>query len=447
MTDPVVKPRAYKRYLLLVLMLLLAFNYTDRLALGLVLQNIKVDFHASDTELGFLSGIAFAFFYSVMGFPIAYWADRGNRVTIISLTAALWSLMVVFTGRAANFTQLLLVRVGSAVGESGLMPPANSLIPDYFDRAERPRAVAIYMLGGSLSNVFGYFIAGWLNQIYGWRLMFMILGAPGIVLAAVTALTLREPRRTTKKRAAATGPAVSAPVETPLARPTIKQVWATLWRCTTFRHLLFCFSVVSFFGYGIAQWVPAFFIRSFGLKSGELGTWLALIYGLGGALGMYLGGTLASRRAAKNESAQLKALAVVVSCFGVLSAFVYLSTNVYVAFGLLGLGYIAFATAYGPLFATVQTLVPQNMRAMSIAVIYFFANLIGLGLGPLMAGALSDALRPILGGESLRYALLALCPGYIWAGWHLALASRSVSRDLETIIPDSGRPAQSGIPG
>ncbi len=290
----------YKHYLLAVLMVILAFNYVDRLALGLVLQDIKLEFHASDTKLGFLSGLAFALFYSVMGIPIARWADRGNRVTIISLTAALWSVMVVLCGRAGSFFQLLFARIGVAVGEAGFMPPANSLIPDYFDRAERPRAVAIYMLGGALSNLIGYFLAGWLNELYGWRSMFVMLGLPGLALAGLAGLTLREPRvrRTT----------------TPPAQPAFQEICITLWSCTTFRHLLFCFSVVSFFGYGIAQWLPAFFFRSFGLKSGELGTWLAAIYGLGGAVGMYLGGALASRYAAHNERVQLKAMAIVEAC-------------------------------------------------------------------------------------------------------------------------------------
>jgi MFS family permease len=429
---------SYKHYLLIVLMVILTFNYMDRLALGLVLQDIKVDFHVSDTQLGFLSGMAFALFYSVMGIPIARWADRGNRVTIISVTVALWSAMVALCGLTSNFAQLLLARIGVAVGEAGCMPPANSLIPDYFTRAERPRAVGIYMLGTGLSNVIGYFLAGWLNELYGWRVMFMLLGMPGLALAALAWFTLREPRLgnpTTDAvgRLAATAVAVPETASLSLTQTSLKEVCLTLWANITFRHLLFFFSVISFFGYGIAQWLPAFFIRSFGLKTGELGTWFAVIYGLGGMVGMYMGGAWASRRAAHNERLQLRALALVVSCFGVISALAYLSPSSYLAFGFLGLGYLAFATAYGPLFATLQTLAPERMRAMSIALIYLFANLIGLGLGPWAAGALSDALRPRFGEESLRYALLALCPGYLWAGWHLLQASRSVTHDLEAV--------------
>src|SRR5690348_2368150 len=145
----VVKPAAYREYLLLLLMAVLTFNYVDRVALSVVLQDIKVDVHLTDTQLGFLSGLAFAFFYAIMGLPIARWADRGNRVAIIVVTTGLWSVMVALTGRATGFAQLLLARIGVGIGEAGCMPPANSLIPDYFARGERPRAMAVYLLGGS----------------------------------------------------------------------------------------------------------------------------------------------------------------------------------------------------------------------------------------------------------------------------------------------------------
>jgi len=157
------KEAVYKNYLLIILLVIQAFNYVDRQALGLLLQDIKIDLHLSDIELGSLTGIAFALFYSVMGIPIARWADRGNRVTIISITVALWSVMVALCGIASSFMQLLLIRIGVAVGEAGCIPPANSLIADYFARAERPRAFAIYMLGGPMSVVIGFF-SGWLAE-------------------------------------------------------------------------------------------------------------------------------------------------------------------------------------------------------------------------------------------------------------------------------------------
>lgn len=432
---------AYKHYLLTLLLVILAFNYVDRLALGLLLQDIKVDLDLSDTQLGFMSGIAFALFYSVMGIPIARWADRGNRVTIITVTTALWSAAVALCGMAGSFLHLLLIRIGVAVGEAGCIPPAHSLIADYFTRAERPRAAARYMLGLPLSFVIGYFLAGWLNELYGWRMTFVLLGLPGLGLAVLAWLTLTEPRRGGTSGTAASRfavPSLSRPEKpAPLpAEPSLREVCVTLWTNATFRHLLFCFSVLSFFGYGILQWQPAFFIRSYGLQTGELGTWFAVIYGFGGIAGTYWGGELASRRAASNEQLQLKAMSVALAGFAVISAGIYLSRNQYLAFGLLALATVGGNTVTGPLFATIQTLVPPRMRAIAIAALYLFANLIGMGLGPLAAGALSDAFRPWAGEESLRYALLVLCPGYFWCAWHLWRGSRTVTRDLKAVQGD-----------
>jgi len=438
------KETVYKQYLLTVLSVILAFNYVDRLALGIVLQDIKVDLDLSDTQLGFLTGVAFALFYSVMGIPLARWADRGNRVTIIGITTAVWSAAVALCGLAQTFLQLLLIRIGVAVGEAGCIPTAHSLIADNFPRAERPRAVAWYMLGGPSSFVLGYFLAGWLNEFYGWRATFVLLGLPGLGLATLAWFTLREPRRGRPAREAASRfavPSLSEPETLSSAQPSLKEVSLILRATTTFRHLLFSLSVMFFFSYGIGQWTPAFFIRSHGLETGALGTWFTMIYGVGGIVGTYWGGELASRHAAHNERLQLKAVAIVYASFGVISPFIYLLPNHYLAFGVMTVVTVGGTMANGPLFATIQTLVPPRMRAMSIAIIYLFANLIGMGLGPLAAGALSDAVRPWAGEDSLRYALLALCPGYVWGGWHLWRGSRTVTRDLQVAQVDQDRAA------
>ena len=419
-----IKGGAYKNYLLGLLLLILTSNYVDRVALGLLLQDIKVDLRLSDTQLGLLTGIAFAMFYAVMGIPIARWADRGNRVTIISLTAALWSVMVGISGVTTSFAQLLLVRIGVAVGEAGCIPPAQSLISDYFSRAQRPRALAIYMLGAPLSYGIGYFLAGRFNEVFGWRVTFMLLGIPGLALAALAWFTLNEPR---------SGKPVALPSDasafSPVA-PSLKVVFVTLGGNSTFRHLLVCFAAASFFGYGAWQWKPAFFIRSYGLGTVEVGTWFAIIYGVFGILGMYLGGELASRRAGNNERLQLEAIAVAYSAFAAISACMYLSPNAPLAFGLMALGSLGYYVTIGPLFATVQTLVQPRMRAIALATLYLVGNLVGLGLGPLTVGVLSDYLRPSVGEESLRYALLALSPGYLWAAWHSWRASKTIAVDL-----------------
>ena len=210
----------------------------------------------------------------------------------------------------------------------------------------------------------------------------------------------------------------------------MREVCATLWASTTFRHLLLSFSVAAFFASGVLQWLPTFFIRSYGLPTGPLGMWFGLIWGAGGFVGTYCGGVLASRYATNNERLQLQAMAVAYCSFALLSAAIYLSPNHYWAFVCMGLAVTGLATTNGPVIATIQTLVPSRMRATSIAVVYLSSNLIGLGLGPLAVGALSDALRPIVGEESLRYALLAMSPGYVWGAWHLWRASRTVTQDL-----------------
>lgn len=432
------KESTYKKYLLTILLVVLAFNFVDRLALGLVMQDIKADLQLTDTQLGFLTGFAFAVFYSVMGIPIARWADRGNRVTIISVTAALWSIMVALCGAATSFVQLMLIRVGVAVGEAGAIPPAHSLIADHFDRAERPRAMGIYMLGIPLSAFIGYFGAGWLNELFGWRMMFVILGLPGIVLAALAWFTLQEPRN---MRSATADAAKFA--EPP---PSMKEVFVTLWAIPTFRHMLLVFSVLFFFNTGITQWMPTFFIRSHGMQTGELGTWFTLAFGLSGFIGIYGGGALASRFAANNERLQLRIVAIIFLVMLIVRPISFLAPSTFWAFALMVPAALVIYVADGPLFAVVQTLVPDRMRAMSIAVIYLCGNLVGLGLGPLVVGALSDAYRPWAGEESLRYALVTLCPGYLWVIWQLWRASQTVTGDLDAIRVDRAATTREEVP-
>jgi len=429
------KLASYRNYMLVLLLVIQAHNYADRQALGLVLQSIKIDLNLSDTQLGLLTGLPFAAFYSVMGIPIARWADKGNRVAIISLSVALWSLMVALCGKAMNVGQLLLLRAGVGVGEAGCFPPAQSLLPDYFTRSERARATSIYMLGGPLSTLFGLFLAGWLSELYGWRTMFVILGIPGLALALAAALTLREPRL---QRSATSGRGSDSPSQADTASlsaapPKLKEVALTLWSNRSFRYLLYYSSVQYFLVYGIAQFQPAFLMRSFGFKTGELGTWSALVFGLGSLLGVYGGGQLFSRYAAQDEQLQLRVGAAAYCVYALASSIVYLSSSRYVAFALLGVGTLVANLFTAPLFAILQTLVPARMRALSVAGIFLFTNLFGIGLGPLAVGALSDAFRQWVGGESLRYALLTVCPGYLLGAWYLWRASRTITRDLQVV--------------
>jgi MFS transporter, Spinster family, sphingosine-1-phosphate transporter len=442
----------YRNYMLGVLLVVWAFNGVDGFALGLVMQDIKLDLHLTDTQLGLLTGIAFALLYSIMGIPLARWADRGNRVTILSLTALVWSALVALCGLARNLPQLLALRIGVGIGEAGCMPTSQSLISDYFSRAERPRAMAIFFLGDALGVFIGFFVAGWLSQLYGWRVMFQAIGLPGVALAVLVRLTLREPRLELARRANGTQRAVAAgPTDdsseslgesSPATRPSLKAVFITLWSNRTFQHLLVYIATQTFFVYGMAQWQPAFLIRTYGLKSGELGTWLAVINGVAILVGRYWGGELASRFAANNESLQLKAVALAAISYPVLSACIYLVPNRYMAFTFMVLAALPLNMTAGPLYALVLSIVPAPMRAMTVAVILFCACLIGNGLGPLLLGSLSDALAPRFGEQSLRYAMLALCPGLLLPAWHVWRASKTVRRDLLSVAENTNEPTQ-----
>lgn len=428
----------YTGVLLTLLMVILVFNYLDRIALGVVLQEIKVTFNLTDTQLGLLTGIAFTLFYALMGIPIARWADRGNRRTIIAITTAVWSVAVAMCGAARSFVQLMMIRVVVATGEAGCVPAAQSLIADHFDRNERPRATARYMLGLPIALIVGYLAAGWLNEFFGWRMMFVIIGMPGLLLSVLAWLALREPRVDGSLGAPRKDGTTGTLFETP--HPPLGATCKVLWKNLAFRHLLFGYSVWYFFGYGLLQWTPSFFVRSYGLSTGEIGTWLALAYGIGGLAGVYAGGQLASRYAARNEPLQLRGCGVAFILFSVINASAYLAKDYRASFILLGVGALGGNMVQGPILATIQSLTKPSMRAISVALTFLFANLIGMGLGPVAVGALSDALHPISGPESLRYALLILSPGYFWAAWHLWRASRTVAQDIDAACaePDRG---------
>ena len=410
----------YKHYLLGLLTVVAASNYLDRTVLSLLLEPIKQDLALNDSQLGLLTGLAFALFYAVAGIPIARWADRGNRNTVVSVTTALWSVMLALCGLVGNFTQLLLVRVGVAVGEAGCLPPAQSLIADYFDRAERPRAMAIYWMSYAISVIIGYLGGGWLVENFGWRITFMVIGLPGILLAILVKLTLREPRLKQK-----------ATIE--VEQFSLKEVLNTLWQQHSFRHIVTAFCVGYFFGMGIILWMPTYFVRSHGMGASELGFWLAFSWGVCALFGGYLGGVLATRYAACKEALQMRAVAVVFVLFGLIFAMIYLSTNKYIALIFLAINGFLLAMCNGAIFSAIQSLVNDRMRSVAFALLFLMANLIGLGLGPLAVGVLSDLLMPMFGQESLRYALLLFTPGYLWLAFHYWKAGNTIEDDIKRV--------------
>jgi MFS family permease len=412
----------YKRYVLFIMASVFTMNYADRYLFSVMLQSIKEDLLLTDTQLGFLSGIAFAIFYITLGIPIARWADRGNRVTIASLAMALWGVMVMLCGAVTGFVQLALVRVGAAVGEAGCMPPTYSLVGDYFPGRERARALSIYALGGPMSGLVGLTLGGWLNQRFGWRIAFMLAAVPGLLIAALVELSIVEPRAAPAVR---TG-AGKSPM--PIGR-----VFVTLWRKTSFRHLTLSMMLLAIVAIGFMPWYAAFMIRTHGMTSGEVGIWLGVIFSVCGLIGTYGGGHLAARYLEGREDLQLRYGAVGVALIFPCTAVFLLAPDKYVSLAAFMPVIFLFHIFIGPLYALMQRLVTDEMRATSIALALMISNLVGMGLGPQMVGILSDRWAPSRGADSLKLAMLVVSTAVLWSAWHFWRASRTIRGDLSAM--------------
>jgi MFS family permease len=415
--------RGYRYYALTLLMTAYVFNFIDRQILAILQEPIKAELGLSDTQLGLLTGFAFALFYVVMGLPIARWADRGVRRDIVALAVGVWSLFTALSGLVTSYLQLLLVRIGVGVGEAGCSPPAHSMISDTFPPGERATALGTYNMGVNIGILFGFLAGGWLNEFFGWRVAFFAVGIPGVLLAVVLRLTLAEPPR------GRFDPPRPTAGDDP--HPTTRAVLNHLWRLHTFRHMAAATALLGFAGYGLLNWLPSFFIRVHQLGTGTVGTWFALIIGLGGAIATVLTGYLADRFGKRDARwyPWVTAIAMGVTLPLNIGVFVadssVLALICYIFPGAVCAAYVA------PIIAVTHGLVENRMRALSSAIVFLVLNLIGLGLGPLAIGIISDALAPSLGSDSLRYALLATVPATtVWGVAHLLLAARHIRGEM-----------------
>lgn len=409
-----------RRYALGVLVVVYTFNFVDRQILSILIEPIKADLGLSDTQLGFISGFGFAFIYATLGIPIARYADRGNRRNLIAVALAIWSAFTAFSGLAMNFWQMLAARVGVAVGEAGCSPPAHSMIADYFPAHRRATALGIYSLGIPFGILFGFVAGGWMNDVVGWRYAFFLVGIPGLVLAVLVRLSLREPPR---------GMAEGKVLEGD--QPSIKETFRALWAKRAFRHLSVGGGLTAFVGYGVTTFFPSYLIRSFEMTTTEVGTYLGLILGIPGGIGIALGGYLADRFGAKDTRWYLWIVTVALLASMPFAVYAYLADSAYVALSALVIPVMLGNFYQATTFSQVQGLVGLRMRAVSAAVLLFILNIIGLGLGPQFVGWLSDQLAPSYGIESMRYALLIAGLFNLWAAFHYYMAGRHLPNDLE----------------
>ena len=407
------------RLVLWMLLLVYIFNFLDRQVINILAEPIKRDLNLSDTQLGLMTGLAFALFYTVLGIPIARFADRPttNRVGLISVALMIWSGMTAICGVAQNFVQLLLARIGVGVGEAGCTPAAHSLIADLTTPETRPAAISFYSLGIPIGGLLGLVLGGQLADAFGWRMAFVVVGLPGVMLAGLVWLLLRDPRMS----AAATALRNASPK---LAPVSAKVALGEIFGSRAFVLLMIAGSFSAFLSYGKATWIVIFFQRSHGLSPGETGLWLGLGGGIAGIIGTWMGGWLATRYGRINRRHVLTAPAIGMVIATPLQFLAFSSGSWLVALALLFLPYVFNSLYLGPTYSSAQGLVRPQVRAVASASMLFAQNLIGLGLGPLFFGILSDAVKPMAGPDSVRWVLygaawLGLIPAFFF--WRASL--------------------------
>jgi len=387
--------KAHRTLALAILTLVYLFNFVDRQILVILQEPIKADLGLSDGQLGILTGFAFAIFYVVVGIPIARLADFRDRRTIIAVSLTLWSAMTALCGLVTGYWQLLAARIGVGIGEAGGSPPAHSILSDLYPKEERGRALSIYSAGVYLGILVGFLIGGWASQYLGWRTTFFVVGLPGVVLAVVLRLMLKEPIR---------GLSDGAP---PAAAPGFGATLRMLWGIKAFPYYALGCAGAAFVSYGTGNAQPLLLGRVYGLEPAAIGTWLSLIQGGCGAFGAILGGVLADRLGKRNRAWYLWVPMIGTTLAAPLALAAYLAPTAGLMLALIAPAVILSAMFLGPVLAITHSLVASNMRAMSSAVLFFILNLIGLGLGPTTTGFLSDYFASQgYGAESIRWAMV-----------------------------------------
>jgi predicted MFS family arabinose efflux permease len=411
------------RWPIALLSLVYVLNFIDRQLVGILGQPIKAELGLSDKQLGLLSGVAFALFYTTLGLPVARIAERRSRVGVLAISLGLWSAMTGLCGLARTLPQFILARLGVGIGEAGYAPTAQSLIADLVPAERRATALSLFSLGIPAGMLIGAAAGGWLAQSLGWRMAFVWLGAPGVALALVLALTLDEPPRT-------------APATPP---PSLRQVAHRLWHAPGFAHMAAGASIASFAGYGLTSFAVPLLMRRYALPVGEAATGFGLVAGIAIGMGIGSGGWLADRARDKGGAGRVAAAGALVA--GLLLPLA-LSLGDPRLLGLAAILPLAGAHLYfGPVYGVTANSVDSRSRATAIAILLMAMNAIGLGLGPLAVGALSDAFAhaalpgysaacpsaacAAASAQGLARALRIDALLYFWAALHFLLASRA----------------------
>ncbi len=454
----------YKSAVLTLLLLAYTFNFIDRTIIATIGQAIKVDLKITDTQLGLLGGLSFAVLYTLLGVPIARLAERWNRVSIISLALVVWSGFTVACGFAGSFVQLLALRVGVGVGEAGCSPPSHSLISDYYEPKRRATALSVYAFGIPLGSMIGAVAGGWLAKTFGWRVAFMAVGAPGLIMALLVKLIVKEPPRGHSDPAERT--VVAAPFSLAGELSELGAVAKTLFGRWSIFNMVMGVTLVSFAGYGIGQFAPPYFNRAFGLDYAVVGLIFGLVGGFSAGVGTIAGGLVSDRASRRGAAWYALVPAIGVGIAAPLYFLAYTRTDWRMAAAILLLPGMFGYTYLGPTFAVVQNVVETRRRATATAVLFLFLNIIALGGGTLFTGWAIDLFAQGLfhagrfatacpGGAAphgaaadlaarckaalvggTRQGILVTMIFYVWGAFHYLLASFGLAKELARVAAD-----------
>jgi predicted MFS family arabinose efflux permease len=408
-------------YALAILTAVYVSNIANRFVISTLIEPIKAELHLTDTAIGFLTGTALAIFYTGMGIPLGLLADRMNRRRLIAISIAIWSVMTAACGAAGTYTQLFLARIGVGIGEAGGTPGSTSMLADLFPFSQRVMATSIFTLGAAGGSMLGGTGGGLIANAYGWRAAFYALAVPGLILAALLLFTLSEPVRGSLDRT------VSAQT------PSLKETLKFIRQQRSLMHALAGATVITYWGWGLLWWTPAFLMRTHRMSIGAAGSLLGTISGIAGALGILVGGLLIHRLARKDPRWQVWVVALITVIGTCASIGVYAAPNIRMATLML---WIFVPTAYlniAPLLSLTQSLVLPHMRGLTCAILLFGANIANLALAPQLIGLMSDAFldHSNAGTDSLRRALLLSTLTGFWAAYHLWAAGKYLRCDLQ----------------
>ena len=415
---------AKRHYTFALLCVVWVMSLVDRQIIAIVLEPVKQEFQASDTAMGLLTGLVFAGFYTLASVPLGRWADVGVRRTIVATILGFWSFMTCLGGVAQSYLQLALTRIGVAIGEAGASPAAQSMVADLYPLAQRGRALAIMSAFGSLGIFFSLFLGGWLSDTVGWRMAFVLVGLPGLLVAVLIRLTVDEPPR-----------GMSDTVRQDAAPPPLGEALAYLWSMKSYRLIVVAVAIGGLVGFGTLGWAPAFFMRVHQMSASEAGLWfgISVMFGLIG--GNLFVGWLSDRLGKRDIRWYMRVSgggALCATPFGILAAW-WPSAPGSVAMFALYLFFLVFHLP--PAQAMVQTLVRSRMRGMAVTGVVFCQNLIGAGFGPLIIGVLNDLFAARYGAYATRYSLSVTLTLVVVTGVAGLTANRWLTRDYRRTWP------------